>query len=238
MDPLFTKAQIDVLERLEVLPKELVDLITDGTLDATVYTAQEKYGLTEEQTKLLENEIILVLALFLSKRTFVDHVRESLAVDEETAFGIGEIVKEEIFSLVEDILQIVDDARKEVSTAVGEVDLVKKLERRDDLSRLQQTLSAPRTPVAPIPVAPTRIVEPTPNPEPIPTPVTTPTPVAPLVDEDSEDDVEPIRTMDQDINRIHGYGAYRDQLEKEEQSRNAATAQSDLLSQENNTPRG
>jgi hypothetical protein len=39
--------------------------------------------------------------------------------------------------------------------------------------------------------------------------------------------VEPIRTMEQDMSRVHGYGAYREQIEKEEEK--IISSQDDLL---------
>jgi len=183
MDPLFAKAQLDVQERLEILPEELVELITNGSLDAVTLIAQKKYGLSEEQIRLLENEIILILALFLPKRDFIDNIKESLVIDDQTAFGISEMVQDSLFSLVDDILAAVETARKEAGIVLGKVDLSKKIERKEDLNKLAQTLSAP-------------------NPERLqPTNIET---------------VEPIRTMEGDMNRVHGYGAYRAQQETQE----------------------
>lgn len=41
--------------------------------------------------------------------------------------------------------------------------------------------------------------------------------------------VEPIRTMEQDMNRVHGYGAYREQQEQEEGEEKIVSSQDDLL---------
>jgi len=47
-----------------------------------------------------------------------------------------------------------------------------------------------------------------------------------------EDVVEPIRTMAQDMSRVHGYGAYREELEKEEGIHQSS--QTEMLKKEEN----
>jgi hypothetical protein len=47
-----------------------------------------------------------------------------------------------------------------------------------------------------------------------------------------EDTVEPIRTMAQDMSRVHGYGAYREELEKEEGAHQSS--QTEVLRREEN----
>lgn len=195
MDPLFTKAQVDMQERIGILPEELIDLITDGTLDAVVYKLEQKFALTEEQGKLLENEIILVLALFFGPETFVENVKESLGVDQAIAEAINAEVREDIFELVADIFETVAKARREMREAVGETNLLKKMEKREDLTKLAETLAQPRTQDQ----------------------------AAPL----SVEDIVPIRTMEQDMERVHGYGAYREKLEQEEAE--VVSSQDDLL---------
>lgn len=201
MDPLFTKAQVDMQERIDILPQELTDLITDGSLDTAVYTLVQKHSLTEEQGKLLENEIILVLTLFFGPETFVDNVKESLGVDQATAEAIDAEVSENIFDLVADIFETVAKARKELNAALGKVDLSKKMEKREDLTKLQNTFAQPD---------PSRIQG--------------------QIAEDALSNVQPIRTMEQDMNRVHGYGAYREQIEKEEE---ATISSEDTVTQKN-----
>lgn len=186
MDPLLTKAQIDIQERAAMVPEELVALITNGTLDAVVFDISREYGLTPEQERLLENEISLVLLLYIPVEDFAANVEESLEVGYEAAQGITNTVYAEIFELVDDILQTISQGRKEVAAQKGLATLPKKMERREDLTKLAETLSTPKTPDA--------------------------TPSAQIVDADV---VAPIRTMEQDMNRVHGYGAYVAQQEQE-----------------------
>lgn len=175
MDPQLSKAKIDVLERVEILPKELVDLITEGTLDVVVFNVQEKYQLTPTQATLLENEIILVLTLFLSPNTFVQNVQESLEIDNDTAKAIGTEVHSEIFELVADIIDAVEQGRKDNSLGKNQEDTIKTLEKKESLNKLLGILTKPSVSTSESP---------------------------------TEENITPIRTMEGDINRIHGYGAY------------------------------
>lgn len=200
MDPLFTKAQVDFQERIEILPAELLALVTDGTLDAVVFRVSQKYALTEEQSRLLENEIILVLTLFFGTDTFVENVQESLGIDNETARGIHHDVSEDLFSLVQDIIDTVAKAKREIQTTLTGIDLGKRMEKRDDLTRLQEAF-------------------------------TQQTPLAPKTDtnEDTLSSVQPIRTMEQDMSKVHGYGAYRE-MEAEQQQ--TISSQDEILKKE------
>lgn len=200
MDPLFTKAQVDFQERIEILPAELLALVTDGTLDAVVFRVSQKYALTEEQSRLLENEIILVLTLFFGTDTFVENVQESLGIDNETARGIHHDVSEDLFSLVQDIIDTVAKAKREIQTTLTGIDLGKRMEKRDDLTRLQEAF-------------------------------TQQTPLAPKTDtnEDALSSVQPIRTMEQDMSKVHGYGAYRE-MEAEQQQ--TISSQDEILKKE------
>ena len=194
MDPLQAKAELDIQERVKILPQEITDLILDGSLDAVVYDLQETYSLSKVQVKLLENEIILVLTLFLSPNSFVDNVEESLEIDRVTAEAIGVKVREELFSLIDDIIASVENARKDIQTSIGDENLLSKMEKREELKNLAQTFAQPATTSIPTP----------------------PNTNAPTTAETYIEKVEPIRTMEGDINRIHGYGT---QMQNEEDAK-------------------
>lgn len=192
MDPLLTKAKVDVDERIEILPEELVTLATDGTVAATIFLLQEKYTLTEKQVTLLENEILLVLALFLSPQEFTQNVQDSLEVTQETAQAIADEVNEEIFSLVQDILDTVVKARKELNTNLGTANLQAKLEKKDNLEQLTETFEKRD---------PQRLTDPN--------------------VQEYTGNVEPIHTMEEDMGRIHGYGAYREKYKDQDDAEDA-----------------
>lgn len=198
MDPVLAKAELDIQERASIVPEELVDLITGGTVDATVSELVVEYGLTELQKKLLENEICLVLLLFLSPDSFGERLEESLEVGYEASQTIARRVNEEIFYLVDDILDSVEQARKELGESKGIASLPQKMERREDLTKLADMLSLPRTQQEPA----------------VPTTA-------------DSSGVEPIRTMEADMNRVHGYGAYVAQRDGEVQEQAEPVAEID-----------
>jgi hypothetical protein len=69
--------------------------------------------------------------------------------------------------------------------------------KKEELNKLAQTFAKPAAPAQPAPV------------------------------EEYQGGVEPIRTMEQDMNRVHGYGAYREQQEQQEEK--VVSSQDDLL---------
>lgn len=182
MDPQLAKAKLDVQERIQILPEELTDLITDGTLDVVTYGIQQKYRLTDTQKTLLENEIILVLTLFLSPDTFVQNVEESLEIKPEIAEAIGVEVTDQIFDLVLDIIETVENGRKDWALGKSPEETLKTLEKKESINKLIGSLSKPST--------------------------------SPL-ETNPEESIVPIRTMEGDISRIHGYGAYYETLKEQ-----------------------
>ncbi len=184
MDPQFLQTQEDIQSRFDELPQELMDLIVGGTLDAVMFGINDVYKLTPEQATSLENEIILVLSLFVSPSEFVGNVQESLHVERSIADAIGKDVQSGVFDLVEDILTFAESAGTpvpETETVTIDAAAIKKQE----LSKLAEQFAKPRA------------VEMT----------------AEEALEIGTENVIPLRTMQGDINRIHGYGAYNDALE-------------------------
>lgn len=201
MDPLQAKAELDVQERIKILPQEIIDLVTDGTLDAVALTLQEEYGLTETQKKLLENEIILVLAMFLNPSDFAQNVAESLEIDPTIAQAIEVEVKNEIFDLVDDILASVISARREIQASLGDTTLLHTMEKKESLSKLADTFAQPKEERLENPAIQTLT-----------------------------ENVEPLRTMEGDMNRVHGYGAYVEMKEAQANGQTGASSvQEDIL---------
>jgi len=97
MDNSLYTAKTLVRERAEVLPSEVTSLITDGALDVTIFRAQTEFHLTNKQTKLLENEIILVLLFFLKRAGFAKRIAESLEVEPLIGVKIDSFIQEDIF---------------------------------------------------------------------------------------------------------------------------------------------
>lgn len=200
MEPEFLQAQEDIQTRFDNLPQELMDLIVGGTLDAVVFGIEDTYKLTQEQVTSLENEIILVLSLFVSPSEFVDNVQESLGVERPIAEAIGKEVATEIFDPVDDILAFAEGKRSGDQT--GEAQPQNIIDKKQELTRLAEQFARPR-------VA---------------------TPSVEEVVENSAENVTPLRTMQGDMNRIHGYGAYNEALERgEDATQTHVSNQGDIL---------
>jgi hypothetical protein len=204
MDSEFIKAQEQLQERFDDLPQEIMDVIVGGTLDAVVFGIVEEFSLSEEQTTALENEIILVLTFLIERSSFVGNVAESLSVERRIAEAIGAEVQTEIFELLEEYFEAIEgeqvkSAGEEVQKAIAQkndqkTDLQRLAEQFAEKSRLAQTPALTQTQV-PLENIPEQV---TAKPE-----------------ETEHENVQPLRTMQGDINRIHGYGAYNEALEKE-----------------------
>ncbi len=210
MDPLFTSAQEEVQERFDELPSEIMDIIVGGTLDAVVFGITESFALTEEQVASLENEIILVLTFFVERSSFVSNVQESLVVNRNIAEAIGAEVQTEIFELVEEHFVAVEQEQNQTPKEPIEKIDTQPIQQKSDLQILaekfaeksrfaQQNSMGATNPVA---VSSQNVK-----------------PAVPQLQKDrnetSQETVLPLRTMQRDINRVHGYGAYNEMLKNE-----------------------
>ena len=222
MDPQFTQAQQDVQARFDDLPEEIMDIIVGGTLEAVVAGIAELYSLTTEQSLALENEIILILSLFLSPATFVDNVQESLQIDRATAQAIGSEVSSEIFELVEDILTAVEKGRNALGSDKTKNAAIKTEEQKTDLQRLAEQFAQKSLQAQTTKVTSEQIQERSTHTHSAPTEV-------PSESKDIFEKVVSLRTMQGDINRVHGYGAHNEILEAEQSDNQVATAQNELL---------
>jgi hypothetical protein len=177
MEPTTQQNQNELQERLGTLPEEILSLITRGTLDATVFELRDLYNLTNDQVRLLENEIILVLSFFESREAFVQNVTESLEIEPFIAEDIGMTVTSQIFELVDDYFEVVEQGRKASLNGVvpGEVEAV--VAKKSELASLAAAFGKKE---------PERLE----NPE----------------VETFTSNVAPLRTMESDIKRVHGYG--------------------------------
>ena len=197
-----TTTEVQLLrQRASQLPKGLMSLITDGALDVAVFDIVEKYHLTKEQMRLLENEIILTLLRFLSLEDLSSRIQESLKIDTETAENITTELHANLF---QEAIEILNEHPPEEGS---------ELAKQKELSELQEKLAQAKATAEEAPTA------------------NTPTPPAKTAA------VQPMRTMETDMDRIHGYGAYRaafpntDEIqENEEEAVIKSVAQEELLS--------
>ncbi|MFM2381643.1 MAG: hypothetical protein RLZZ76_410 [Candidatus Parcubacteria bacterium] len=207
MDLEFTQAQEQLQTRFDELPREIMDVIVGGTLDAIVFELTEKYSLSEAQSTALENEIILVLSFFIERSSFIDNVSESLNVEHRIAEEIGKEVQTEIFELVEEYFEAVEGERNNSIDETTKQTIAQKTDQKTDLQRLAEQF-AQKSRLAQTTVQSAAPTEQSSTPEVV---AQTPTEETPI------ENVQPLRTMQGDINRIHGYGAYNEMLEKEGQ---------------------
>jgi hypothetical protein len=183
MEPTTQQNQNELQERLDTLPEEILSLITRGTLDAVVFELHDLYNLTNDQVRLLENEIILVLSFFESRESFVQNVTESLEIEPFIAEDIGATVASDIFELVEDYFEVVEQGQKAAASGVTPNEIEKVAAKKESLASLatqfakkeQERLENPNI-------------------------------------EDLTSNVEPLRTMEGDINRVHGYGVQQSEI--------------------------
>ncbi len=99
-------------ERRQNLPPELTEVIDNGVLDALLIVLQERFGLSEEQKMLLNNEVILILFLFLPLQGLVERIGESLEIEKNIAQSIYEELYSLVFEDIEEVLNHVDEASK------------------------------------------------------------------------------------------------------------------------------
>ena len=103
MDPHIQKREIDVEERIKLLPRAITNLVTEGFVKESVANIVNIYILTPQQQALLTNEICLVLLMFIPRSDFALNITESLGLEADQANTITEIVDLEIFSINEDV---------------------------------------------------------------------------------------------------------------------------------------
>lgn len=175
MDPTIQKVAQQVHERVQILPDSVVTLVTSGLVDDVVNELTLEYTLNDIQKQLLENEIALVLMLFLPERGFAERIQESLNIAPDVATRITQDVSEQLLYLVQEILIPVDE----------------NLWSRTEQVEENQSPSFIPT---------------------IPKQRTTAPALVPNMETDANNEqpvVQPVRTMEHDMDNVQGYGAYR-----------------------------
>jgi len=214
MDNSLYTAKTLVRERAEMLPPEVTSLITNGALDVTIYGVQTEFHLTNKQSKLLENEIILVLLFFLDRKGFAERIAESLEIDSLLAASIESFIQDDFFYELQDIFTLVQNPNKNISNKI----------KQEGLSELQQTFTQN--------IAGEQNVASTPPTQPEAMEIED---IQSSATQEPSTPVQTMRTMEGDISRVHGYGAYRAEFPEEPQETEHAeevirsASQEDLL---------
>lgn len=201
-----------LITRLEQLPPVLLEPLRDGSVRNFVQAAGAIYELTTQQQTLLENEIALTFLGYELISTLEDRMQENVVMSLDTA---DSILYDMTIALTSDlaISQLVGIEQH----YTGDTSPV-AIEETDTASdeRLPEEIVTNEQPE----VATVEQVEATTQqpPAPAPQPAAEEVPQAPVTEEPSvpqqhtspaPEGVTPVHTMEHDIDRIHGYGAYR-----------------------------
>lgn len=170
-----------ITERYKSLPPEVKGLIDLGILKAVLSEIIENQNLTPQQGALLENQILLVMLFLLPQKGFGVRVQESLDIDKPLTLLISKYVQEELFDFIAEILE-------EADTQFA-------------LHRSSESVETPTEDTAP---------EANKEKESSTNPIAKKTTLSIPPEGENLEKVTPIRTMETDAKRVHGYGAYRD----------------------------
>ncbi|MEZ4200454.1 MAG: hypothetical protein R3B69_02580 [Candidatus Paceibacterota bacterium] len=97
-----------LVDQYKKLPPELKELIDFGSVDVVIKNATREFALNEEQSVLLENEVMLVLLLMLPIDGFATRVREALEIEFHKAAELEVYVKENLFDLEAEIFELTE----------------------------------------------------------------------------------------------------------------------------------
>lgn len=191
-----------LITRLEQLPPVLLEPLRDGSVRNFVQAAGAIYELTTQQQTLLENEIALTFLGYELISTLEDRMQENVVMSLDTADAI---LYDMTIALTSDlaISQLVGIEQH----YTGDTSPV-AIEETDNASdeRLPEEIVTNKQPEV---AAVEQVETTTPLPQPpVPPEAPAPQPAAEEVPQAPEE-VTPVHTMEHDIDRIHGYGAYR-----------------------------
>ena len=221
MDPETQKMDALIAERISILPEEITEIFTLGILDDTLAKLGSSSNLSLVQKRILETEVSLVLLLFLPKTGFTERITEALEISHAEAESIASLIEEEIFFLVDDILEEVDasfNGNKMTSprTPPTTETQTPTAPAQPSISSTPLTTSTPEQPIAPQ------------------TPITQAVAEQNVAEKTAETVVKPLRTMAADVDSIHGYGAYRKMFpDQDDEGVVHATSQEDVLKKKN-----
>jgi hypothetical protein len=193
MDNSLYTAKTLVKERAGILPNEITSLITGGALSVTIYNAQNEFHLTDTQSTLLENEVTLVLLFFLDLKGFAERIAESLEVEPLTASKIASFIHDDLFYEINDIFELVYNQNEKISEKIKEEELTDLRQIFTPIITSGQTVDDTSVPQSGAVMAEEDTIE----------------------IQEPHTPVQPMRTMEGDMSRIHGYGAYRAQFPDE-----------------------
>lgn len=215
MDSNSQNTQKIIQERVKLLPVDITEIVTLGILEDTIKQLDQTSNLSITQLRTLETEIILVLLLFFPRKGFPERIANSLEITVDQAQDIANVVEEEIFFLIDDILTEFE-SNLPADTKTKSEELVPQENSLSDVpDTVDQTQALPIQ--KPTPTSPD--IGETPSSR-VTTQQTQPTAALTETTEAAKKEtvVQPVRTMETDMDRIHGYGAYRKMFPDAEKS--------------------
>lgn len=139
----FTKTKETIVQRYETMPPEIRDLFDLGLIERSTKEISETFVLTEEQRIALENQIVMVVLLFLPREGFESRIAETLSIDHSAADTIAGYLQNELFDLIDDVLEATDEQfRTNTQAATNENRVVEKVEPQPVLNE-ESTKSQP-----------------------------------------------------------------------------------------------
>ena len=219
MDSNSQNTQKIIQERVKLLPVDITEIVTLGILEDTIKQLDQTSNLSITQLRTLETEIILVLLLFFPRKGFPERIANSLEINVDQAQDIANVVEEEIFFLIDDILtEFESNLPADTKTKSEELvpqenslsDVPDTVDQTQALPIQKPTPTSPDTGETPSSRVTTQQTQPT-------AALTETTEVATEAAK-KETVVQPVRTMETDMDRIHGYGAYRKMFPDAEKS--------------------
>lgn len=183
-------------ERYNMLPEEITELFEYGTVDQIIDECVKEFGLRDFQESMLHMEVTLVLFFFFTRTGLSERLQDSLEIEEIRANLIAQKLNDDLFIIVDGLLTFVEEqfsreGGDEPSIAITPAPLTTE----------PASEAAPST-VSGVPKDSNL------------TKSATSLNTAPTKDTG----LKPLRTyaMDVDMSRIHGYGAFRADEEKDE----------------------
>lgn len=102
-------------ERYNQLPPQITELFDYGTVGLSIDNITSEFNLTERQKEALLMETELVLYLFLPRLGFIERLQESLEIDQSLAEQVASEIENNIFFIVNDLLDFSDNQFKQES---------------------------------------------------------------------------------------------------------------------------
>lgn len=113
MDPEEKKIELDLYERIQILPQPILDIFSLGYVDDVVDDLKVTHELSEKQAIILHNAITLVLMLLIRKGDLIQNLMESLPVSESLAIKLYTRIEEEVFQISPEIEALLAYANEE-----------------------------------------------------------------------------------------------------------------------------